>query len=328
MEIVWKGSPNFGYPDGTTGRNGEKPIAIVLHIMEGTLEGSASWFNDPQSGASSHYGIGKDGRIWQFVDETNAAWTNGQVNFPSWKLLKPNINPNLYTISIEHEGFPGEPWTEAMFQADVWLIHQILQRWQIPADRDHLIGHYEIDSINRPYCPGSGCPWDRLLAELRRLAEDEQATLRAQLAAAQETIASLRAQIAQQAATLLQVQADLTHALQEQTALTTQLTELQITSGRLEADLARSNAHLELLKAEKASLEEQVETLNARLAGLTTSLAEARANQSLAEARVRELAEANATLARELDEARRQAAPPADAWGLIFAGLRKLFGSK
>jgi len=166
--VVFKGSPNFGYPDGTPGRSGQIPRAIVLHIMEGTLEGAASWFNNPNSSASAHYGIGKDGRIWQFVDENNAAWANGQVRNATWRLLIPDVNPNLYTISIEHEGKTGEPWTEAMYQADLALIRDIAARWKIPLDRDHIIGHYQLDAVNRQRCPGTGLPWDRLIADLQK----------------------------------------------------------------------------------------------------------------------------------------------------------------
>lgn len=166
FQIEWQGSPNFGYPRGTKGRNGYQPIAVVLHIMEGTMEAALSWFNDPQSEASSHYGLGKDGRIWQFVNEADAAWCNGDVQEPDWPLLIPEVNPNLYTISIEHEGKTGEPWTEAMFLADVWLIRQIVQRWNIPVDRDHVIGHYRLNAVDRVNCPGTGLPWERLMGEL------------------------------------------------------------------------------------------------------------------------------------------------------------------
>jgi len=169
MNIKWIGSPYFGYPDGTHGRNGHKPIAIVMHIAEGYLSGIDAWFNSPRNpGSSSQYAIGKNGEIHQYVREDDAAWANGPVNKPTWSLLIPGVNPNLYTISIEHEGFTGEPWTEAMFQSDVWLIKGIIDWWDIPPDRDHIIGHYQIDGVNRAHCPGTGLPWDRLLAELNK----------------------------------------------------------------------------------------------------------------------------------------------------------------
>jgi len=39
-KIIWKGSPNYGLPRGTQGRNGYKVMAIVDHIMAGTLIGT------------------------------------------------------------------------------------------------------------------------------------------------------------------------------------------------------------------------------------------------------------------------------------------------
>lgn len=33
------------------------------------------------------------------------------------------------------------------------LIRDVCQRWNIPIDRDHIIGHYQIDGIRRPNCP-------------------------------------------------------------------------------------------------------------------------------------------------------------------------------
>ncbi len=136
--------------------------------MAGTLAGTDSWFRDPSSRVSAHYGIGKDGTIHQYVREEDAAWANGVVNRPSWPLLDrfPGVNPNLYTLSIEHEGYPGEPFTEAMYRASLDLTRWLVFRWRIPVDRDHLIGHYRLDSVDRPDCPGPAFPWDRLFADL------------------------------------------------------------------------------------------------------------------------------------------------------------------
>jgi len=191
MRIQWIGTPNFGYPDGSPGRNGYRPIAIVMHIAEGSLAACDHWFNSPNNqNSSSHYCVGKRGEIHQYVKEDDAAWCNGPVNRPTWPFLIPGVNPNLYTISIEHEGYSGQPWTEEMFQADIWLIRQIAQRWQIPFDPDHIIGHYRIDSVNRARCPGTGLPWDRLFAELR-----EGMSLEEQVAQLQQRVAELEAKL-------------------------------------------------------------------------------------------------------------------------------------
>ena len=165
LNIKWIGSPNYGLPRGTTGRNGHKPIAIVYHIMEGSLAGTASWFKHPDSRVSSHFGIGKNGSIHQYVKDEDVAWANGSVKEPSWDLLIEGVNPNLYTLSIEHEGFSKDIFTEAMFKSSIELTKHLMVKWDIPAEKNRFIGHNEI-TINKPDCPGPNFPWDRLLKEV------------------------------------------------------------------------------------------------------------------------------------------------------------------
>ncbi len=169
MDVVWVKSPNFGYPRGTKGRNGHKVVAIVDHIMDGTLAGTDAWFKNPKSVASAHFGIGKDGTIHQYVDVDDAAWANGRVRNPSWSLLKPVHNPNLYTVSIEHEGRPGDIMPEAQYQATLRLHRYLIDRFKLPVNRDTIIGHYRIDSVNKSNCPGPTFPWDRLFKDLTHI---------------------------------------------------------------------------------------------------------------------------------------------------------------
>jgi len=148
LNIIQKPSPN-NWP----GRAGYKPEAIVIHIMEGTLQGTDAWFSSISSQVSSHYGIGKRGEIHQYVQEDAVAWHAGRVAVPSWKLLKEAVNPNIYTIGIEHEGYAGEVWTQEMKNSSADLIADICKRWNIPVDREHIIGHYEINSLYKLNCP-------------------------------------------------------------------------------------------------------------------------------------------------------------------------------
>ena len=109
MEIIQKKSPNFW-----VGRKGYRPEAVVIHIMDGTLVGTDSWFANHDSQVSAHYGVGKNGEVHQYVQENDTAWHAGRVDAPVWKLIRPNLNPNLYTIGIEHEGRPNDIWPEEM----------------------------------------------------------------------------------------------------------------------------------------------------------------------------------------------------------------------
>jgi N-acetylmuramoyl-L-alanine amidase len=156
MNIVRKPSPNF-----THGRRGRKPIAIVIHIMEGTLTGTDAWFANRASRVSAYYGVGKKGEVHQYVDEHDTAADEGIVDRPSWRLLKHGVNPNYYTLGIEHEGKAGDALTEPQMAASAELIAGIAKRWNIPLDRDHIIGHHEI-RFGKP-CPGPGVNIDALI---------------------------------------------------------------------------------------------------------------------------------------------------------------------
>ena len=166
--IKWIGSPYFGYPRGTHGRNGHTVVAIVNHIMVGTLTGTDSWFNSPNNtgGTSAHFGVGKNGEIHQYVDINDIARHAGIVKNPSWPLLIEGVNPNYYTIGIEHEGYPGDEFTEAQFQATLALHKWLIALYKLPVSENTIIGHYRINSVDKGNCPGPTFPWKRLFANL------------------------------------------------------------------------------------------------------------------------------------------------------------------
>lgn len=166
-EIKWIGSPFYGYPRGTKGRNGYKVIAIVNHIMAGSLAGTDVWFNNEESGGvSAHFGIGKSGEIHQYVSIDDVARHAGNVRESDWPLLIPNVNPNWYTIGIEHEGYPGEEMTEKQFQATLVLQKWLVELFNLNVTRDTIIGHSRINSVVKANCPGPTFPWERLFQGL------------------------------------------------------------------------------------------------------------------------------------------------------------------
>ncbi|MEM7244665.1 MAG: peptidoglycan recognition family protein [Acidobacteriota bacterium] len=168
MDALWKGSPNF-----VAGRRGYRPEAVVIHVMAGTLVGTDAWFKNPESKVSAHYGIGREGQVHQYVKESDTAWHAGRrTSDASWSLLKPRVNPNLYTIGIEHEGQVDDPWPDAMYESSAKLIQQACLRWDIPIDRKHVIGHREI--FSRKSCPGSRASLTRLVKMAGGQADDPE----------------------------------------------------------------------------------------------------------------------------------------------------------
>lgn len=161
-------------------RKGVPIQGIVMHIAEGSIGAIHNWAKSKNNtGASWHFAVSKTGQIFQYCPEEHAAWHAGL----KWKNGVPynargvkldinrlghivrknkNFNPNKYTIGIEHEGYAGDTWTQAMYEADSELIIYLCQKHNIPMDRDHIIGHCHIDYIDRPNCPGAGLNWDKL----------------------------------------------------------------------------------------------------------------------------------------------------------------------
>lgn len=161
FNIQWAGSPNF-----KSGRNGKKIIAIVDHITQGLMPGTLSWMQNPSAKASAHYLVTRKGEIYQLVKDEDAAYHAGAVSKPSWPLYD-GTNPNYYTLGIEHEGMTGEPLAEIQYQASLWLHQYLIKKHCLQINNNSIIGHYRIDSVNRPNCPGSAFPWDRLFKDLR-----------------------------------------------------------------------------------------------------------------------------------------------------------------
>lgn len=162
MKIIQKLSPNF-----TVGRNGYKIEILCIHIMAGSLSGTDNWFANPISQVSAHYGIGKTGETHQYVAEENKAWANGKVNNPTFKLYKPNVNPNLYTISIECEGYDLKDSPETQLNALVALLTSLCDKYAIKPSRDTIIGHYEVDGLRKANCPTTDRTFlDKIVARL------------------------------------------------------------------------------------------------------------------------------------------------------------------
>lgn len=188
-EIIKKLSPN------KMSRHGWKPDIIANHITEGSYTGSISWLCNPASGASAHFVISKTGIITQLVDIREAAWINGtrlkkEDSGPGWygdaklQLVRDRkTNANFYSVGIEHEGFYGQgrgKLTEAQFKATVWLHKYIIKEIKkiygtdMIIDRDHIVGHYQIDPIRKPNCPGEAFQWDELINKLKTEGDDEE----------------------------------------------------------------------------------------------------------------------------------------------------------
>lgn len=185
MVIAQKKSPNHN-----KGRSGWKPDMIVCHITEGNYDGAVSWLCNTASQASSHFVVSRKGEVTQLVDLKDMSWCNGtsldvsDKRYYGKSTLKAvrdrKTNANNYTVSIECEGFSSKTkgaLTDIQENAVVELIKHIrkeiksIYNIDIPIDREHIVGHYQINPITKPNCPGKLFPWSEVIKRI--LGDDE-----------------------------------------------------------------------------------------------------------------------------------------------------------
>ena len=147
-------SPNFGYPKGSNGRNGHKIIGVGVHISGAEWQSNYNWIMNPSANASYNAIILRDGKIVQLVPETDAAYSHGKIDKPSWPLLRNGVNPNLYTLSVARVGSNQNVWDSPQMDSMVRLILYWADKYNFKPEWPAVFGHKHIDSVNRWYCPG------------------------------------------------------------------------------------------------------------------------------------------------------------------------------
>jgi N-acetyl-anhydromuramyl-L-alanine amidase AmpD len=134
---------------------------IVIHDTEGSYQSAISHFQDTTAFVSAHYVIrSSDGAITQMVSTKDTAWHAGD-----WWV-------NMHSIGIEHEGEAqtGASWyTEAMYHSSARLVRYLANKYGIPLDRDHIIGHDNVPGLSDAkaktmhWDPGPFWDWDHYM---------------------------------------------------------------------------------------------------------------------------------------------------------------------
>lgn len=158
----------FGYPQGTHGRNGKNIDYLIIHVTEGT--DSAAWLRDG-NGSSTHYLTNRDATPReQHVAEADAAWTPGNGDYAQ------------RSINIEFERFSADDWTDAELANAVATCAPIIARHNIPiaylgrenASQRGIIGHQDVPDgaggwggTSHHSDPGPKFPWAKFIAGLK-----------------------------------------------------------------------------------------------------------------------------------------------------------------
>ena len=127
--------------------------------MVGTIASSNSRFQQASQQASAHYGVDEN-EIVQWVDEKDAAWTNGNSG------VEGATGRNEDSITIEHadNGLYNDPRPPGLYARSGRLIYGICERYRLPINRTVVIGHRECTGNAPTACPDA-LDVDRLVRE-------------------------------------------------------------------------------------------------------------------------------------------------------------------
>ena len=141
----WVPSPNF---------NERKPnFVIIHHTGDDTVEQALRSLTSPLREVSAHYLIGRDGKIYQLVDERARAWHAGESEW-GWDT---DLNSDSLGIELDNNGH--EPFPEVQISALLRLLTDIEERYHIPIA--NFLGHADI-APGRKVDPSRYFPWKTL----------------------------------------------------------------------------------------------------------------------------------------------------------------------
>ncbi len=162
----------------------EKPRQIVIHgTAGGNAQNIATSWAASDGDASAHILINKDGSFVQGLSLDWTAWANCCLtDNPNtggrWDRRLPIGNQNAWSIAIEHckddTQRNSDILTPAQQATSFALCKAICEYHNIPKQvigfgdisNGGIIGHCNIDALNRTYCPGP-YPWKELQESLK-----------------------------------------------------------------------------------------------------------------------------------------------------------------
>ncbi len=130
-------------------------VLVLHHTSQATDEECLSLFCRPESQVSSHFLVGRDGRLWQFVSLEDRAWHAG----PS--LLHGRVALNRSSIGVEITGDGNRlPFTPAQIETVTRLVGVLTAEYGLEAP--WIVGHEHI-APDRKNDPGVLFPWNDVL---------------------------------------------------------------------------------------------------------------------------------------------------------------------
>lgn len=133
-----------------------KPSFVMIHhTSQANLAQTIRTFQLPHTKVSSHYVIGRDGRMVQMLNDYLRGWHAGRGKWGSI------TDMNLVSIGIELDNNGKEPFPDAQINSLLILLDTLKTKYSIP--QKNFIGHADF-APGRKDDPNVFFPW-QLLAE-------------------------------------------------------------------------------------------------------------------------------------------------------------------
>src|SRR5215217_8618025 len=131
---MWVGSVNFGI---------RKPNFVILHhTAQDSAAQTLKTFTLARTQVSAHYVIGRDGKIYQMVNDYLRAQHAGVSKWGN------DTDLNSSSIGIEIDNNVNEPYPEAQIKSLIEVLTVLKRRYNIPTA--NFIGHADIAPTRKP----------------------------------------------------------------------------------------------------------------------------------------------------------------------------------
>ncbi|MFE4290452.1 MULTISPECIES: N-acetylmuramoyl-L-alanine amidase [unclassified Streptomyces] len=149
------GEGDYGNHDKADRPKSQSVDYIIIHDTEGSWDTTIKLIQDPKYVSWNYTLRSSDGHIAQHVATKDVGWHAG-----NWYI-------NSKSVGLEHEGFLAAPdawYTEAMYRTSARLVGYLARKYDIPLDRQHILGHDNVPGTTTALIPGMhtdpGPYWD------------------------------------------------------------------------------------------------------------------------------------------------------------------------
>lgn len=143
---LWVGTVNVGIRRAN--------FVIIHHTAQDSVAQTLMTFTTPRTQVSAHYVVGRDGKVYQMVNDYLRAQHAGESRWGN----SSDINSSSIGIELDNNG--NEPYSDQQIQSLCAILATLKKRYNIPTA--NFIGHADIAPTRKP--DPNNFPW-KVLAE-------------------------------------------------------------------------------------------------------------------------------------------------------------------